>query len=156
MGAYFSEIFHGLQSLAIGMGITFREFFKPVVTVPYPYKTITMSARYRGHIELIENEEGKPKCVACGMCQRGCPSGCISLASKSVEYEAEVKGEIKKKKKKVLTKYDLNFTTCSLCGQCVESCNFGAIEFSKDYNLVSERKEDFHFDLLKRLTERNS
>lgn len=156
MGAYFSEIFSGLQSLAIGMGITFREFFKPAVTVPYPYKTITMCARYRGHIELVENEEGTPKCVACGMCQRACPSGCISLASKSVEYEAEVKGEIKIKKKKVLTKYDLNFTTCSLCGQCVESCNFGAIDFSKDYNLASERKEDFHFDLLKRLTERNS
>ena len=156
MGAYFSEIFLGLQSLAIGMGITFREFFKPVVTVPYPYETIKMSARYRGHIELVENEEGKAKCVACGMCQRACPSGCISLASKSVEYEAEVKGEIKTKKKKVLTKYDLNFTTCSLCGQCVESCNFAAIDFSKDYNLASDRKEDFHFDLLKRLEERNS
>jgi len=59
-----------------------------------------MSERYRGHIELIENEEGKPKCVACGMCQRACPSGCISLASKSVEYEAEVKGEMKTKKEK--------------------------------------------------------
>ena len=156
MGAYFSEIFYGLKSLAIGLGVTFKEFFKPVVTVPYPYKTIKMSERYRGHIELIENEEGEPKCVSCGMCQRACPSGCISLASKSVEYEVEVKGEMKTKKKKVLTKYDLNFTTCSLCGQCVESCNFGAVTFSKDYNLASSRKEDFHFDLLKRLKERNS
>ncbi len=155
MGAYFSEIFKGLQSLAIGMSITFREFFKPVVCLPYPYETFKMSDRYRGHIELIEDKEGNPKCVACGMCQRGCPSGCISLASKTVEYEAEVKGEIKKKKKKVLTKYDLNFTTCSLCGQCIENCNFAAIEFSKEYNLVSDRKEDFHFDLLQRLKERN-
>ena len=156
MGAYFSEIFLGFWSLLVGMGITFKEFFKPVVTVSYPFETLKMSARYRGHIELVEDKNGQPKCVACGMCQRGCPSGCISLASKSVEYEAEVKGEIKKKKKKVLTKYDLNFTTCSLCGQCVESCNFGAIVFSKEYNLASERKEDFHFDLLARLKERNS
>jgi len=156
MGTYFNEIFQGFWSLIIGMSITFREFFKPVVTVPYPYKTIKMSPRYRGHIELVENEDGTPKCVACGMCQRGCPSGCISLASESVAYEVEVKGEIKKKKKKVLTKYNLNFTTCSLCGQCVESCNFGAIEFSKEYNLASARKEDFHFDLLQRLRERNS
>ncbi len=156
MGAYFSEIFLGLRSLAIGLGITFKEFFKPVVTVSYPMETIKMSDRFRGHIELIEDEEGNPNCVACGMCQRGCPSGCISLASKSVEYEVEVKGEMKTKKKKVLTKYDLNFTTCSLCGQCVESCNFGAITFSKEYNLASSRKEDFHFDLLNRLKERNS
>jgi len=56
----------------------------------------------------------------------------------------------------VLTKYELNFTTCSLCGQCVESCNFGALTFSKDYNLASFNKEDFHFDLLQRLKERNS
>ncbi len=156
MGAYFNEIFRGLQSLCIGLGITFKEFFQPVVTVPYPYKTIKMSERYRGHTELVEDESGNPKCVACGMCQRACPSQSISLASKSVEYEVEVKGEMKTKKKKVLTKYELNFTTCSLCGQCVESCNFGAVTFSKDYNLASFRKEDFHFDLLNRLKERNS
>jgi NADH-quinone oxidoreductase subunit I len=156
MGAYFSEIFLGLKSLVIGLGITFKEFFKPVVTVPYPYETLKMCERYRGHVELIEDEEGEPKCVSCGMCQRACPSGCISLASKSVEYEAMVKGEMKTKKKKVLTKYDLNFTTCSLCGLCVESCNFEALTFSKEYNLASGRKEDFHFDLLNRLKERNS
>jgi NADH-quinone oxidoreductase subunit I len=156
MGAYFNDIFSGLWSLCIGLSITFREFFKPVVTVPYPYKTIKMCKRYRGHIELIENEEGKPKCISCGMCQRACPSGCISLASKSVAYEVEVKGEMKTKKKKVLTKYNLDFTTCSLCGLCVTSCNFDAITFSQEYNLVSTRKEDFHFDLLNRLQERNS
>lgn len=156
MGAYFSDIFLGLKSLAIGLGITAKEFFKPVVTVPYPYKTIKMSERYRGHIELIEDENGEPKCVACGMCQRACPSGCISVTSKSVEYEVEVKGEMKTKKKKVLTGYDLNFTTCSLCGQCVENCSFDAITFSKDYNLASFNREDFHFDLLNRLKERNS
>ncbi|MBU0664532.1 MAG: NADH-quinone oxidoreductase subunit I [Proteobacteria bacterium] len=152
MGGYFSDIFYGSKSLLIGMGITFREFFKPTVTVQYPYQTIKMSARFRGHIELIADEEGKPKCVACGMCQRACPSGCISLDSVSVDIEVD--GKVKKKK--VLSKYDLDFTKCSLCGQCVENCNFGAIDFSKEYNLASTRKEDFHFNLLKRLEERNA
>jgi NADH-quinone oxidoreductase subunit I len=110
-----------------------------------------MSDRFRGHIELIADEEGKPKCVVCGMCERACPSGCISLGSISVETEVDGK----MKKKKVLSKYDLDFTKCSLCGQCVENCNFGAIEFSKEYNLASSNKEDFHFNLLKRLEERN-
>ncbi|KAF0187657.1 MAG: NADH:ubiquinone oxidoreductase chain I-like [Desulfobulbaceae bacterium] len=151
MGGYFSDIFNGSKSLLIGMGITFREFFKPIVTVQYPYQTIKMSARFRGHIELIADEEGKPKCVSCGMCERACPSGCITLGSVSVEIEVDGK----MKKKKVLSKYDLDFTKCSLCGQCVENCNFGAIEFSKEYNLASSNKEDFHFNLLKRLEERN-
>jgi len=146
MGAYFNEIFQGLWSLFVGMGITFKEFFKPVVTVPYPYETIKMPARYRGHVELIEDEEGKPKCVVCMACQRACPSGCIAIEGEKPEGS----------KKKVLTSYILNFTTCSLCGSCVEACNFDALTFSKEYNLASSRKEDFIFDLLKRLEDRNS
>ena len=146
MVAYFSEIFSGLWSLILGLSVTFVEFFKPTVTVQYPYQTLKMTNRYRGHIELIANEEGKPNCISCMMCQRACPSGCISLAGEKVEGQ----------KKKALTKYVLNFTKCSLCGSCVESCKFNAIEYSKAYNLASTRREDFIFDLLKRLEERNS
>lgn len=145
MVSYFSEIYHGLISLFIGMGVTFKEFFKPTVTVSYPYETLTMCDKYRGHVELIESEEGKPNCVVCGLCERACPSDCITLAGEKPEGE----------KKKVLTKYVLDFTRCSLCGSCVESCNFNALTFSKEYNLASTRKEDFIFDLLKRLEERN-
>ena len=58
-------------------------------------------------------------------------------------------------KGKVVSKYILNFTTCSLCGQCVESCKFGALRFSKDYNLASPRKDDFIFDLINRLKEKS-
>ena len=79
------------------------------------------------------------------MCQKACPTGCITVAG---EKREGVKG-------KVVTQYILNFTTCSLCGQCVESCKFGAIRFSKDYNKVSERKEDFIYDLIKRLKEQS-
>lgn len=144
MGAYFSEIFQGLWSLLIGLGITFREFFKPVVTMPYPYETLKMPDRFRGHVELIADEEGKPKCIVCMACQRACPSNCITLDGEKPEGG----------KKKVLTSYVLDFTRCSLCGSCVEACNFDALTFSKEYNLASARKEDFIFDLLKRLEDR--
>jgi len=145
MVAYFSEIYHGLISLLEGMVVTFKEFIKPPVTVSYPYETLDMCDRFRGHVELIAGEDGKANCVVCGLCERACPSDCISLAGVKPEGE----------KKKVLTKYILDFTKCSLCGSCVESCNFNALEFSKEYNLASRRKEDFIFDLLERLEERN-
>ncbi|MEN8231479.1 MAG: NADH-quinone oxidoreductase subunit I [Thermodesulfobacteriota bacterium] len=146
MSGYFKELIGGTKSLFIGLGITAKYFMEPVVTMQYPHEHVEMPPRFRGHIELIPNEEtGEPKCVACGMCQKGCPSGCISLAG---EKREGVKG-------KVVTKYILNFTTCSLCGQCVESCKFGALRFSKDFNLASPRKEDFIFDLIKRLKEKN-
>jgi NADH-quinone oxidoreductase subunit I len=143
MFRYFNDIFSGLWSLFVGMGITFQEFFKPKITVHYPHESIKMTARYRGHIELIPGEDGQPLCVVCGMCEKACPSNCISIGGEKPEGS----------KKKVLTSYRLDFTTCSLCGSCVDSCNFGAVRFSREYNLASTRKEDYHYDLLKRLEE---
>lgn len=146
MNDYWTDILGGGKSLLVGLSITAREFFKPVVTEQYPWVVPEMPARFRGHIELIANEEtGKPKCVVCGMCMRSCPSHCITLSGKKPEG----------KKKKALTKYHLDFTTCSLCGTCIESCNFGAIRFSKDYNLAGTSRDAYIFDLLKRLEEQD-
>ena len=36
MNEYWNDIFSGTKSLVIGMNITVREFFKPVVTEQYP------------------------------------------------------------------------------------------------------------------------
>jgi len=143
--AYFNELYSGTKSLFIGMGITIKEFFKPVVTLQYPHESLPMTARFRGHIELVRDlESGGNKCIVCGMCQKACPSGCITVDGEKPEGA----------KKKVLTTYILDFTKCSLCGSCVESCNFDAIHFSKDYNLASTNKDDYIFDLVKRLDEK--
>lgn len=142
MSGYFKDLFNGIKSLAIGLDITNREFLKKPITLQYPHEALKMTPRYRGHIELLKNPEtGTHSCISCGMCAKGCPSGCITVNSKKVPG---VKG-------KVLTSYILNFTTCSLCGQCVENCNPGAIRFSNEYNLASTNKDDYIFDLLKRL-----
>jgi NADH-quinone oxidoreductase subunit I len=142
---YFKEIISGTWSLFVGLGITIKYFFEPVVTLQYPRETVKMTPRYRGHIELVPAEEGNTKCIVCGMCQRACPSGCISLKG---EKREGVKG-------KVLTEYTLDFTKCSLCGLCVESCKFQAITFSKDYNIAGLNKEAYIYDLIKRLEAQN-
>ena len=51
----------------------------------------------------------------------------------------------------VSTLYRLDFTTCSLCGACVEVCPVDAIRFSRDYNLAGRKREDFQMDLLKNM-----
>lgn len=146
MSGYWSDIINGGKSLVTGMMITAREFIKPVVTEQYPWEVPTMTPLFRGHIELIGNEEtGAPNCVVCGMCQRACPSNCISLDGKKNEGG----------KGKILTSYVLDFTKCSLCGSCVESCNFNALRYSKVYNLASFDKNDFIIDLMQRLEEQN-
>jgi NADH-quinone oxidoreductase subunit I len=136
---YFKEILAGLRTLAIGMRITFVRMFHRRVTLDYPHKSLAMTPRYRGHIVLkVDEATGKPKCVVCMACQKACPSGCIQLDGAKLEGAA----------RKSLTSYSLNFTTCSLCGLCVESCAFDALDFSKKYNLASMRKEDYQIDLL--------
>lgn len=138
---YFKDILAGLQTLAVGMRITFVRMFHHRVTLDYPYKSVTMTARYRGHIDLkVDETTHLPKCIVCMACQRACPSGCIRLDGQKPEGGT----------RKVLTSYTLDFTTCSLCGLCVESCNFDALKFSREYNLASMRKEDYQMDLLKR------
>jgi NADH-quinone oxidoreductase subunit I len=137
-----SEIYCGLKSLFIGMGITILEFFKPTITVRYPHQSLKMSSRFRGHIELVRDPAtGQPKCFVCKLCEKACPSDCITV--EGIKPEGA--------RRKTVTSYRLDFTKCSLCGSCVEACRDGAIRFSREYNLASTRKEDFIMDLFQRL-----
>jgi len=138
------EILLGFWSLVTGMRITIGQFFKRTVTVHYPHETLKIPPRFRGHIELVlDPETGKPKCFACKLCERACPSDCITVDGAKLEGA----------KKKSVTGYRLDFTKCSLCGSCVEACRDGAIRFSREYNLASTSKEDFIMDLFRRLEE---
>ncbi len=137
------ETLSGFKSLLVGMRITAREARKPLITVQYPHDTLKMPDRFRGHIKLVlDPETGKARCTACGLCARACPSGCIVL--EGVKREGD--------KRKSISKYELDFTKCSLCGSCVEICASDAVDFSKDYNVVSLNREDFsHVDLYKKI-----
>jgi NADH-quinone oxidoreductase chain I len=134
----------GTSSLIAGLAVTIRAFFQPVVTSQYPRELLTISPRFRGHIKLIADEEtaGRNRCIACGICVKNCPSGSI----KKVEGEKR-EGE----KKKTATEYILDFTTCSQCGICVETCPADALDFSRDYYLTGDKREDFYFDLVKEM-----
>jgi NADH-quinone oxidoreductase subunit I len=137
------ETLSGFKSLLVGMRITAREAAKPNITIQYPHETLKMPERFRGHVKLVlDPATGKARCTACGLCARACPSGCIVL--EGVKREGE--------KRKSISKYDLDFTKCSLCGSCVEICASDALEFSKDYNVVSLHREDFsHLDLYRKI-----
>ncbi len=136
------ELATGFNSLITGMRITIGQFFKPIVTVQYPHESLKMPERFRGHIELVRDPKtGKAVCFACKLCERACPSDCITVEG------AKLDGA----KKKSVTQYILDFTKCSLCGSCVEACRDNAIRFSREYNLASTSKEDYIMDLFKRL-----
>ncbi len=144
MSGYFQELYDGGKSLVVGLGITFRYMIQKKKKKKKVGHQLDRPPATGGHIELVADEEGNNKCIVCGMCQRNCPSGCITLSGEKPEGG----------KKKVLTCYQLNFTTCSLCGSCVEGCPTNALDFSKEYNLAGLTSREFIFDLLKRFEER--
>ncbi len=137
------ETVAGFKSLLTGMRITAREAAKPSITVQYPHVTLKMADRFRGHVKLVlDPVTGKSRCTSCNLCVRACPSDCLTV--EGIKREGE--------KKKSVSEYTLDFTTCSLCGSCVEACPSDAIEYSKDYNVVSQDRADFaRMDLLKKL-----
>ena len=125
---YFSGIGEGLVSLLKGMSVTGREFVTPKVTEEYPDNraTLKIGDRFRACLELIYDENGNHKCIACGLCQMNCPNGTIQIISKMVELPDG-------KKKKKLDKYIYDLGSCTFCQMCVESCPHHAIRFTNDF-----------------------
>jgi NADH-quinone oxidoreductase subunit I len=144
MKEYFTLLFIGAKSLLIGLGVTFRALLSPTVTVHYPRRKIAISPNFRGHTMLVrDSETGSHRCIVCMMCDQDCPSNCITVVGEKREGE----------KRKTLTSYSLDFTKCSLCGICVEVCPTQALDFSDEYELAGFTREEYHFDLLRRLEE---
>ncbi|HYA40229.1 MAG TPA: NADH-quinone oxidoreductase subunit I [Syntrophobacteraceae bacterium] len=141
----FREIFYGGLSLIVGMTVTARRLFRPLVTVQYPRRRIPLSEAYRGHIELKFFEDaGAHKCIVCFNCEKTCPSGVIRLEGV----------KLREKGPKTLTGYLIDFSLCSLCGLCVEICPTQTLQYSGQYELVGETRSDCLIDLLARLNKR--
>ncbi len=151
----FKEAYVGLKSLVIGLGVTGRAFLKPGVTVIYPKQEVDNLASFRGHVELIGKEESPdvPRCVACGACVKGCPSQCISVLCPvpAKEGEEPKMGPAPQKGCKTPGGFVLDFSLCSLCGQCVKVCPVDSLRFSNHSYFVGFSRQDFQLDLLTRL-----
>jgi formate hydrogenlyase subunit 6/NADH:ubiquinone oxidoreductase subunit I len=70
-----------IRPLIQGLALTLKHFLNPfkVVTMQYPDEKWTPYPRFRGLHELQRDENGKEKCVACGLCSTVCPAECIEL-----------------------------------------------------------------------------
>ena len=127
--SYFGSIAAGLKTLATGMKITWKEYFTPKSTEQYPENrktTLHVAQRHRGRLVMLRDENGAVKCTACTLCEKTCPNGTIKITSQMVTNE-----EGKKKRQLVDYRYDLG--DCMFCQLCVNACNFGAIEFTNDF-----------------------
>lgn len=125
---YFSSLGYGIVSLLKGMQVTGKEFITPKITEKYPENrdTVKVPERFRAILELKYDAEGNHKCIACGICERNCPNGTITLTTKMVDT-------FDGKKKRKLDKYQYDLGSCTFCQLCVTSCPQDALEFSNDF-----------------------
>ena len=127
--SYFGGIADGIKTLATGLKVTMKEYFTPKSTEQYPENrktTLHVAKRHRARLVMLRDAEGALKCTACTLCEKTCPTGTIKIKTEMVTTD-----DGKTKRKLVDYQYDLG--DCMFCQLCVNACNFGAIEFTNDF-----------------------
>lgn len=151
--SYLGRIISGAVSLISGMSVTIRYMFKPVSTMRYPRVRLEMPEGFRGHIELLTNPEtGAHDCSACGTCARMCPSDVITVQGAKKKAAGEKKGETEEPADLFVIPdlFTIDFSRCSLCGICVESCPRKALRFSRVYEQAGFSRQVAVVDLVAR------
>jgi NADH-quinone oxidoreductase subunit I len=120
-----------------GLATTLRHVFSKPVTLQYPEERRPVYPRFRGHPELVINEDGTRRCVACTLCMVVCPSNAIKkiVPDEGPEHE------------KYPTQFVIDLTRCIFCGFCQEACPKGAIKLNNLYELAQYQKEVLILDI---------
>lgn len=124
-----------IPQIVKGLGLTFRQMFKPKFTRQYPEEKWIPPASYRGRPVLVEEDDGSERCVACGLCSRVCPALAIEVQA----------GETERDKERYPEKFEINMVRCIFCGFCEEVCPEEAIVMSDEYELVFTSQEEAVF-----------
>ncbi len=130
-----------LPMIFVGLAVTTRHFFrnlwgymvgrKKTFVVQYPEERLDYADAFRGHPVLVALANGKPKCVACGLCEFACPTDCITI----------LPGETEEAIERIPRSFDIDMSRCMFCGLCEEACPEEAIVMSDIVELASLGRE---------------
>ena len=125
-----------------GLKTTFRELWKPKVTIRYPEERLEPSDRFRGMFRFSFD-----RCIACKLCAVACPIDIIYI---DVHDETLEQADGKKKKVKVLDRYDIDVKRCMFCALCEEACPTKPKSIwltTKTYELATYDRGDLYFNM---------
>ncbi len=133
-----------LTELLRGMGIALLYFFRPKVTLNYPFEKGRLSPRFRGEHALRSYKSGEERCIACRLCEAICPAQAITI---EVIFN--------NLKIRQTSRYDIDMTKCIYCGFCQESCPVDAIVEGPNFEYATETHEELLYDKTKLLNNGN-
>ena len=105
-----------LWELWQGLYVTWRNFFRPAITVMYPEEKAPQSVRFRGLHALRRYPNGEERCIACKLCEAVCPALAITIDSTRRDDGS-----------RRTTLYEIDLFKCIFCGFCEESCPVDSI-----------------------------
>ena len=131
------EVVRDLLALGKGLSITFRNMFKPTVTVSYPEVKRKVPARTRGRHVLHRYEDGLERCVGCLLCQGTCPAGAIYI-----EPQENPKGDGQVSAgERFAGVFDVDLLRCIYCGHCELACPTNAITLENNTAIAGYTRE---------------
>jgi NADH-quinone oxidoreductase subunit I len=130
-----------LLEFVSAFGLAMRFFFRPKVTLNYPFEKGPLSPRFRGEHALRRYASGEERCIACKLCEAICPAQAIVI-------EAEPRPDGSRR----TTRYDIDMVKCIYCGLCQEACPVDAIVEGPNYEFATETREELYYDKEKLLS----
>ena len=115
--------------------LAMKYFFRPKITINYPFEKGPLSPRFRGEHALRRYPSGEERCIACKLCEAICPAQAITI-------EAEPRPDGSRR----TTRYDIDMVKCIYCGLCQEACPVDAIVEGPNYEFATETREELYYD----------
>jgi len=119
---------------------------KGIFTVNYPEERLPTAENFRYVPFLVydvDGDEQVPRCTACGICSKVCPSQCIWI-TRAEDPETG-------KPLKTPSEFAIDIDLCMNCGYCAEYCPFDAIKMDHDYELATYERMEANIHHMERL-----
>jgi NADH-quinone oxidoreductase subunit I len=134
-GSFWTETGQLVRAVGRALGVTFRNFLRPPVTVQYPTVKRVYPDRFRGILALTyDKETGEENCIGCRLCEYVCPPQVIKVEM------------LKAGKRNWAKTFTLELYACEFCELCVQVCPTDAIIMLKTFDLATADRREMLLD----------